>query len=197
MKDIPKHTKRMNRILDDAHEMAQKKYDDPASRLMFELVHAAIALAAEDGRERSRVARALGISKDTLNDRLCGRPDRSFRFEDLARMMFDPGVLGKTAQAWTLEQLAIRAGRRFLMPLNDEPVEDLMREGHQLMDSVGFASSTILSVTDPNSEGGAAITPGEARKVMASVGGVMSEVGDMLIVGARLIDQDEAQGVVA
>lgn len=183
--NTPQEQKRMHRILDNAHEMAQKKYDEPAMRMMHELVHAAVAIAGEHGRERSTIAAALGIGRETIDDRLCGKPGKHFHGSDIARMMFDPKVLGRDAHAWLLEQLMLRAGRKILMPL-DRGGGDVMRDSLEVGDSVGFLHSTVLQVTDIDSDGGASITPSESRKIAAAAGGVIYETGELMTVGLVL-----------
>ena len=172
--------KRMGELMAAAHDMAQKKHDDPAQQLMHELMHAAIAIAGDQGRERSTIARAMGIAKDTLDTRLGSKPDKPLRSLDLARLMFDPSVLGTKAHAWLVEQFALRVGRVVLMPVSVEQPGSVEREMLEVGDATGFLSAVALDVTDPMGEGGVFVTSGERRKLSAAAGGVMAECTDLI-----------------
>lgn len=170
---------RVTRILNNAHEMAQKKHDDPAEQTFHALIHAAVAFAGDQGRERSAVAAALGIALDTLNTRLKAS-DRCFTSADIARMMMDPSVLGKPAHAWLISRMAIVAGRQILMPLNDGPLDDLSSEVIDVMDAGGFLASRARTAMDDASDGGRAITDDERRGIAAAAGMVAQESLDLV-----------------
>ena len=185
MTTTPQEQKRMAEILIAAHEMAQKKFDEPAEQIFHALLHAAIAKAGEHGRGRRMVAAGIGLAPSTLDTRLCASGE-CLTQSNIARMLFDPAVLGAKAHAWLTEQLAFSAGRKILMPASDEPGEGVLREALDTGDAVGFLQMLSLQVTHPDSEGGTRVTESEQCKISAAAGALISEAGDLMTVGVMV-----------
>ena len=171
---------RLNTILGRAKEIADIKFPhERDSMRMHMLVHASIAIAGEHGRERSRVARAMGISPHTLVTRLSGS-EKCLTLSNIAQLIFDASVLGADAHGWLIAQLALQADRAVLMHASDRVSDgDLNGETLDVSDALGHLANRVRSATEHESPGGRRVTEEERRGIGAAACGVIEEAAQL------------------
>jgi hypothetical protein len=149
-----------------------------AARLLAAL-HAAVACARDQKISRRDIERRAGMGRSTLDDFLSAKPT-GIRFDQLARLMLDPGVLGERAHAVLMGEVAIAMGRKVLSHARAAGAEDLPVEFMDVVDAAGALAEDVREAQHPDSPGGERITPMEHVSIGSRAGVVAHEAAQMM-----------------
>lgn len=141
-------------------------------------LHAAVACARRQGVSRREIERRAGMGRSTLCDFLSSKPT-GIRFDQLARVLLDPAVLGDVAHGVLIGELAMRMGRRVLSHARAAGADALPVEFLDVVDTAGALAERVRDAQHPDSPGGAAITPCEHEGIGATAMVVSAEAAQL------------------
>ncbi len=152
----------------------------PYAAQLFAAVHAALECARRCGTPRCRVEARLGMGTGVLSDYLSAKPRYQLRLDHLARLMFDPSVLGDEAHRVLVSRVAMGMGRRLLAAVAPADADALPAECLDLFDVVGAVAEEARDAQHPDSPGGVRITRMEHESIGARAGVVMQEAAQLV-----------------
>ena len=150
----------------------------PFAAQLHAALHAAVACARHNGVSRREIERRAGMGRSVLCDFLSSKP-RGIRFEELARVLLDPAVLGDVAHGVLIGELAMRMGRRVLSHARAAGADALPTEFLDVVDTSGALAERVREAQHPDSPGGASITPCEHEGIGAVAMVVSAEAAQL------------------
>jgi hypothetical protein len=150
------------------------------SRRLFAAIYAAIACAKRNGTPRARIEAALGMGTGVLSDYLCAKPHYQMRLDHIARLMYDPSVLGDAAHRVLVSRLIMGMSRRPLAAVDPAPADALPTECFDVFDAMGALAEEAREAQHPDSPGGISITVMEHIAIGARAEVVMIESAQLI-----------------
>lgn len=147
---------------------------------LFRCCYAAITVACTGAVDRRTIERRLRLGQRTLDDHLAGSKRQMLPFDAVARMIFDPRVLGREAQGVLISMLLDQLGVHTSETLVRARAAELGVETLDVFDTAGLLADEVRESQDPDSPGGRDITPMEHERIGARARAVSIEASQLM-----------------